>query len=60
MILKVAAVEQPHLGEEHSRHKGHLGELLEAALHLELISLLLRHERHDAANIGPRRRPHRA
>lgn len=53
MLLEVAAVEQTDLGEEHGRDEGHLGELLETALHLELVALFLGHERHDAAHIGP-------
>lgn len=49
MDLEVAAVQQPDLREEDSGHEGHLGELLQTALHFELVSLLLHHERHDPA-----------
>ena len=42
-----AAVELPHLGEHDAAAVGHLGELLEAQVHLELVPLLLQHdERH--------------
>lgn len=53
MFLKVAAVEQADLGEQHRRHERHLSQLLETALHPKLVPFLLRHEGHDAANIGP-------
>lgn len=57
MFLEVAAVEQADLGEQHRRHKRHLSELLQTALHPKLVALFLRHEGHDAANIGPAYRP---
>ncbi|KPJ20307.1 hypothetical protein RR48_04905 [Papilio machaon] len=53
MILKVAPVQQTDLREKHCGDEGNLRQLFEAALYSELVSLLLRHERHDAAHIGP-------
>lgn len=56
MLGEIPAVQETDLGEENCRHEGHLRQLLQASLHLELVPLLFAHEGHGA-NIPPKH-PH--